>query len=196
MDILSFYSTPSPPSAPLPTPGHNGNRNLIYPRTLDGAVAVPSTLHHTNGSMRLGSHFSAPTFPSPMDAARMMPLRLAMIVQSRPFLNSGVTRSNNSYPDLSHVLRGPAPPSRASEGDILQTLHRETNERLRQSGNLIDLGTRKKIDDVNVFDPLRPFSESSDSSGGGSPYIGGGDFKNWYCLITATFQSIVSCLID
>jgi hypothetical protein len=141
---------------PQPVAVAQVSRNIVYPRAFE---RVATRLANENpGFCGLG------------------PLRLAMIGQSRPFLGNGVTRSHSSYPDISRAFPASGAHSRSSAGDILAVIEKETRDRLQQSGNLIDLGT--KIKDGGLFQPTRPFSQSSESSGG-SPFINGGDFHTW-----------------
>ncbi|OQV22471.1 Phosphatidylinositol 4-phosphate 3-kinase C2 domain-containing subunit alpha [Hypsibius exemplaris] len=180
-EILSFYSRPPEPALPAAAAYQYRNNppyhNLVYPRGYDPLTArVPfnNGAHHPAAARSVIPAYSLDS------AAARMPLQLAMLAQTRPFhsMPSSMARSHSSYPDLRHQPR--AFSGRSSEGDILAIIHKETSDRLRQSGNLIDLGGRPTVmDDVSVFDPLRPLSESSESSDAGSPFVNGGDFGRW-----------------
>lgn len=170
-NLLQYYARPIypvnfPPSTSIPM--DKMNRRLSFDMQ-NGSVAYRKKPSDSSALLN-----SFPGTPSSGHRSLIIPHSHTL----HQFPATPLTRPINSCPNLTDT--------KTVTDNVVTEFQRGKMELLRQTGNLIDLGgpppsTKSSLKaDLHFFDPLlRPLSESSESSSGGSPFVNEGSFHNW-----------------
>ena len=145
-------------------------------RSIDNSVTCRTKSPH---SPKMLSNFDGSPKPS---TAQHQSLIIPHSWTFHQLQSASLVRPNSSCPNLTRTLLDTQ--MKSPMEDIVAEFQREKMEKLKKTGDLIDLGIPSTINgqkiDPHFFDPLlRPFSESSESSSGGSPFVNEGNLHNW-----------------